>query len=194
MGALVQIGVDLGQKKDSTAIVVADVAKRDGVYHYTVRHLERLRLGTSYPDVVARLVKVQEGLVKLEVEARWWIDATGLGGPVLDLLHAAGLYPTAVYLTGNDKAIQDGDSLRLGKPLLVSRLQVLLQSGRIHLPQTQEAGALVDELLNYEIRVSEDSAATFGAFKTGTHDDLATALGLACWSEPSPLILWECAW
>jgi hypothetical protein len=38
-------------------------------------------------------------------------------------------------------------------------------------------------LLNYEIRVNENASAQFGAFKVGSHDDLATALGLACWEE-----------
>jgi hypothetical protein len=80
--------------------------------------------------------------------------------------------------------VREHGELRLPKALLVSRLQVLLQSGRIHLPQTQEAAALVDELLAYEIRVDEAAQATFGAFRVGAHDDLATALGLACWGEP----------
>ena len=65
----------------------------------------------------------------------------------------------------------------------MSRLQVLLQSERVHLPATAEAGILAQELLNYEIRVNENAAAQFGAFKVGSHDDLATALGLACWEE-----------
>ncbi|MBM3189373.1 MAG: hypothetical protein FJZ90_11705 [Chloroflexi bacterium] len=187
MGTVVQCGVDLGQKQDPTAIVVAEVVKREGKYHYLIRHLERLPLNTSYPTAVDRLLRIGQGLAEKKVkDVAFFVDATGLGQPVVDLLREAGLSPlTAVYLTGTDKASSEGRNLHLGKALLVSRLQVLLQSGRIHLPQTAEAGALVDELLNYEIKVSEDAQASFGAFKTGTHDDLATALGLACWEEPA---------
>jgi len=190
----VHVGVDLGQRVDPTAIVVAEGQRRDyaldrhghgqlegGELHYLVRVIERLPLGTSYPNVVGRLVEINRSLGVRD--QRFWVDATGVGQPVIDLLDDAGLLVVPVYLTATDRADRAGRDLRLGKALMVSRLQVLLQSARIHLPQTTEARALVDELLNYEIRVSEDAHAQFGAFKTGTHDDLATALGLACWEE-----------
>lgn len=190
MGVIVHVGVDIGQRQDPTALVVAELEKREQ-YHYVIRHLERLPLGTPYPAVVRRLVSVQDALTERGVrDLYWWLDATGVGQPVVDLLNAAEIYVTAVYLTGSDRALKDGETLRLGKPLMVSRLQVLLQTGRIHLPKTQEAGALVDELLNYEIRVTEDGADSYGAFKTGSHDDLATALGLACWEEPQSIFAW----
>jgi hypothetical protein len=41
------------------------------------------------------------------------------------------------------------------------------------------------ELRVYEVRVSEDAKLSAGAFKTGMHDDMATALGLACLFDPS---------
>jgi len=184
MGAVVHVGVDIGQKQDPTAVVVAEIELRNGVSHYVIRHLGRFPLGTPYPAVVTRLMTIKNGLKEKQANDHWWVDATGVGQPLVDLLRQAGLYPTPVYLTGSDRAIQEGYDLRLGKSLLVSRLQVLLQSGRIHLPRTAEASTLVDELLNYEIKVGGDANAQFGAFKTGTHDDLATALGLACWQEP----------
>ena len=64
-------------------------------------------------------------------------------------------------------------------------MQALLQSGRLHLPRTAEAQALADELLNYEIKVSEDANDRYGAFRVGKHDDLVTALGLAVFDEPA---------
>jgi hypothetical protein len=152
--------------------------------HYNVRFLERLPLGLPYPAVVERLVEIQKNLRERGALLSWWIDASGLGKPVVDMLRQAGIQCTPVYLTGGDQSRREGGSLYLGKALLVSRLQVLLQGQRIHLPQTAEAAALVSELLAYEIRVDEAAQASFGAFKVGTHDDLATALGLACWGEP----------
>ena len=62
---------------------------------------------------------------------------------------------------------------------MISRLQALLSRGRLHLPKTAEAEALRRELAVYELRVDAQARETFGAFKTGTHDDLVTALGLA---------------
>ena len=61
------IVVDLGQRRDASAIAVverdweqATVAEfkrtgRDGQWWFRVRLLERLRLGTPYPDVVRRV-------------------------------------------------------------------------------------------------------------------------------------------
>jgi len=52
------------------------------------------------------------------------------------------------------------------------------------LPKTGEAAALTEELLNYEIKVSEDANEQYGAFRVGTHDDLVTAIGLATQGAP----------
>ena len=109
-----------------------------------------------------------------------YVDATGVGQPITDLLLAAGVTVTPCYFTHGDRLTphQDG-TMTLGKALLVSQLQVLLQSGRILLPRTMEARVLGEELLNFELRVDERANDTYGAFKVGTHDDMVTALGLA---------------
>ena len=43
-------------------------------------------------------------------------------------------------------------------------LQALLQTQWIELPETSEARVLAKELLDYEIRVSEDANDKYGAF------------------------------
>jgi hypothetical protein len=74
-----------------------------------------------------------------------------------------------------------GDQLQeiLGQAYLVSRLQVLLGTGRLHLPTTREARVLTEELLSYELRVDELEHERSGGFKVGKHDHVVTALGLA---------------
>ncbi len=88
-----------------------------------------------------------------------------------------------MWFTAGDRRTETwkdgGRRVSLGKAFMVSRLQAMLGGGRLHLPKTAEAEALTRELLNYELRVDGDGHETFGAFKTGTHDDLVTALGLA---------------
>ncbi len=84
-----------------------------------------------------------------------------------------------MYFTFGAKRTLEGETVRLGKAWLVSRLQALLQAVRLHLPQTAEAVALAQELLDYEIRVDPDGDAKFGAFTVGRHDDLVMAVGLA---------------
>jgi len=192
---VVTIGADIGQKRDPTAIAVAELEWRtvDGRTsdHHLIRHLERLPLGTPYPAVAARLNAVVAALRQRRAGgtggvgaggtlAALYVDATGVGQPVVDLLTVRGVRTRAVYFTHGDRRVtQDDGSVSLGKAWLVSRLQALLQTGRILLPHTDEARALARELQDYEIRVSEQANDTYGAFKVGTHDDLVTALGLA---------------
>lgn len=202
--SLVTIGIDIGQQRDPTAIAVAEQERREGAEHYLVRHLERLPLGTSYPQIAERLAAVVAGVkARLAEPARYrvapgvaivatppkaslrvYVDATGVGKPVVDLLRGTGCRVTAVYFTHGDRRTVERGEVRLGKAWLVSRLQALLQTNRIHLPRTAEAEALADELLDYEIKVDENANDKYGAFKVGTHDDLVTALGLAVQAEP----------
>jgi hypothetical protein len=100
---------------------------------------------------------------------------------VVDVLRNAGVEAqlVPVYFTYGDRRVETNRLITLGKAWLVSRLQALLQSKLLHLPRTEESEALSEELLTYEIRVSEDANDKYGAFKVGAHDDLVTALGLA---------------
>jgi hypothetical protein len=190
------IGIDIGQKHDPTAIAVVEIEVRQGTgraedYHL-VRHLERLPLGTSYPAVAQRVAAVLAQVrARSRQTVRCYIDATGVGQPVVDTLRAAGVKATPVYFThGDRRTVQEDSSVSLGKAWLVSRLQVLLQSGRLLLPKTSEAEVLARELLDYEIRVDEKANDTYGAFKVGTHDDLVTAVGLAVQDKPAGPYLW----
>lgn len=194
MGTVITVrtGADIGQISDPTAVVVAEEEPRADGTHFLCRHLERLPLGTPYPQVVDRVVEIQGNLeAKSRIVAahaddkqgfrlELAVDATGIGLAVSDELKSRGLSPQSVFFTAGDKRSErTGDSVSIGKGWMVGRLQVLLQSGRIHLPDSAEADALVHELLNYEIKVNSNANMQSGAFRTGTHDDLVIALGLA---------------
>jgi hypothetical protein len=188
--ATITIGVDIGQNRDPTAICVSEADRRtiEGreEKHDVVRHLERLPLHTRYPEVARRLAAVIGGLRE---RADWppelYVDATGLGQPVIDLLKEPlqNVEPVPVYFTHGDQRtekIEEGRrSVKLGKAWLTSHLQTLLQSRRLHLPRTREAEELIKELLEFEIHIDESANEKYGAFRVGTHDDLVTALGLA---------------
>jgi hypothetical protein len=183
----VLVGVDVGQRVDPTAIAVAEIERRGRDDHYLIRHLERLPLGTSYPAVADRVAAVVAGIAaRTGRRPSVYVDATGVGKPLVDALTTKGMRGAVYgcYFNHGDRRTVEGREVKIGKGWLVGQLQVLLQSGRIHLPQTAKAAALAEELLNYEIRVSENAGDTYGAFKVGTHDDLVTALGLA--AQPLP--------
>lgn len=209
---VVVVGVDVGQKVDPTAIAVVEVEHRvteperlvpptgAGLFtgadyrripakteaHFTARHLARLPLGTPYPAVAEHVAGVVAGLVRRGVaRPRLMVDATGVGGPVVELIAAAlgkhGADLIACTFTHGDRYSQDDRrrTASVGKAYLVSQLQALLQTKRLHLPVNAESETLARELQDYEIRVDADANDTYGAFKVGTHDDLVTALGLA---------------
>src|SRR5215212_3026749 len=184
MGA-VTVGVDIGQRRDPTAIAVVEQEHRGSETHHIARHLERLPLGSPYPTVAERVAAVVGGVhaATSGETPTLYLDATGVGTPIVDVLRAASVGDiaqlVAVYFTHGDRRKVERGEVKLGKAWLVSRMQALLQSGLLHLPRTAEAEVLSQELLDYEIRVTEDANDRYGAFSVGAHDDLVTALGLA---------------
>jgi hypothetical protein len=190
------IGVDIGQKRDPTAICVAETERRQvesrSEIHFVVRHLERLPLGTPYPRVAERIAEIS-GRVRKTANATptVYMDATGVGQPIVDVVQERlpGGWVVPVYFTHGDRRSEPRKPreghITLGKAHMVSRLQALLETSRLHLPRTPEAETLNEELQNYEIRVDENAHDRYGAFRTGTHDDLVTALGLAVQTSPA---------
>ena len=192
MNNLITMGVDIGQKREPTAICVTEIdERRIGrrlVNHWVVRHLERLPIGTSYPAVAQRLSEVSGGIRQKATRRPYlYVDATGIGQPLIDLLRDETTrlgQITPVYFSHGDQRSHEGGEIRLGKAYLVSRLQMLLQTVRLHLPRTVESERLAKELLDYEIQVDEKANERYGAFRVGSRDDQVTALGLAVHSEP----------
>jgi hypothetical protein len=205
MDTLIQMGVDVGQSIDPAALCVCEVQavsrgkqfKRRDRWHrpvfepieetdYTIRHIERIPLGTSYNKVAERVADILEAAPLVTLHREVWIDITGCGRPVYEMMvsHIQSRERTrrvhvhaTTFVHGNEYNLQTGS---LGKAFMVSRLQSLLQNGLIHAPNTEEAQALIEELRLYQLRLSESGMDTYGVFKTGKHDDLVTALGLAC--------------
>jgi hypothetical protein len=109
MGA-VTVGVDIGQRRDPTAIAVVEQKERRVTEtHHMVRHLERLPLGSPYPAVAERVAAVVRGVhAATSGEApTLYVDATGVGTPIVDVLRAASVGDlarlVAVYFTHGDR-------------------------------------------------------------------------------------------
>lgn len=215
---IVTVGVDIGQRRDPTAIVVSELEERATgkwivtgrsvadsgaeVTHrrpetetvYNVRFIERMQLGTPYPDVAARVSGIVAELTTVPLDEVYVVlDATGVGRPIVDLVRdeLRDLRCHACAATFTATARMDGTirrrELSVGKPWLVSRLQALLQTRRIKLPETPEARQLAKELADFEIKVNEKTAhLSAGALRVGAHDDLVSALGLSVLHEPLP--------
>lgn len=225
------VGVDLGQAHDPTAIAIVRrfehqthaphrvgspewrrgsaprVANRE--VRFTLGHLERLPLNTTYPDVVRHVKAImaapqlrsageRQDIPLIGIEGHRFgmmsnavpatgpdlvIDATGVGRPVLDMMRAEGLEPIGITITGGDRATNEGGMWRVPKRELVSVLQVLLQTERLAVsPALPLAHTFTSELLAFKVKIDPLTAHdSYGAWRDGEHDDLVLAAAIACW-------------
>jgi hypothetical protein len=178
------LGLDLGQARDHTALALVEWTPdpTTGLHAYALRHLERVPLGTGYPQVVAHVAGLMAS-VALKDSTQLVVDATGVGRPVIDLLRQAGLTPRAVVVHGgNETTIDQNGYTRVPKRLLVSTAQVLLQARRLRFPRSlPHVAELEEELLRFEVKITDAGTDTYGAWREGAHDDLVFALCLGCW-------------
>ena len=185
------LGLDLGQKRDHTAIVIVERPEPD-IYgsrckQLLVRHAERVPLGTAYPQVVER-VRALVGSPLLAGRCAVVVDATGVGAPVMDLLRQAGLgcEIAAVTITSGERETRQGGRggrvYGVPKETLVALVVVLLEQSELRVSaRMRERAALVRELLDTQARPRGTLAPKIGAEGTDEHDDLLMALALACW-------------
>ena len=218
-GIIRYVGVDLGQQRDYTAISVTEKvllptgtysrepyydwdtqrarwhAVENGRPEYRVRHLERPPLGTSYVEVVERILELLESLRDTELVLA--VDTTGVGRPVADMLKAhlkrwlernrSGVRLTTgwITITGGDSVTKaEGGGLRVPKRDLASAPLVLMQNGQLKIAQEMPlADTLRKELLNFKVKINISTAHdSYEAWREGDQDDLVLSVALACWA------------
>lgn len=178
-------GLDLGQAQDFTALSVVEKVKiknSDEIQYHT-RHAERFQLGTTYPTMIDKL---QERINAINIESDYTVvtDATGVGRPVIDLMRERKIKTVPVVITGGEKELFDPElgGWKVPKRILVSNLQVLLQNGQLKFAEgMMHAPTLINELLNFKIKVNTKGNDTYEAWREGDHDDLVLSLAMAAW-------------
>src|SRR5262245_40583446 len=201
------VGVDLGQSTDPTAICVLEWIKgvldpnsewerhtgtgrlpQKPAEQLDVRHLERLPLGLSYPEVVQRVADILARPPLNNVELV--IDETGVGRAVGDIFVQAGMRPKRVTITsGNEATSGHGiDRYHVAKSVLISNLDALLHKGVLRIAaDLHEAGAMAGELKDFRRKVWDAGRAPYAA-RVVRHDDLVLSVAIAAWwsSRPPP--------
>ena len=183
------LGVDLGQRRDYSAMAVVSkfVPRRkernwatwgydvhEGAPVFRLEGLERLALETTYPNVVRR-VKDAVQILRQQGSCTVVVDATGVGGPVVDWLRKADLQCpiVPVIITGADRATVDKGVYNTPRRDLLAAVGVLLADHRLKVKKGLAAWpALKKEL---------QSLGKDGQSRGCAHDDLAMAAALACW-------------
>ena len=184
------VGLDLGQRQDHSAVAIVErpelrhawlATRRDPLL---VRRVERLVLGTPYPQVVERVREIVYGIA-LAGQCALVVDGTGVGAPVVDMLRRAGLgcEVTAVTITGGEKESRSGAGWNVPKRDLISGVQLGLEKGELRIARhMKDVGSLVRELVDVRITAGLGlGKVRIGADGSGQHDDLVIALALACW-------------
>jgi hypothetical protein len=197
------VGVDLGLQADPSAVSIIEriegvvdlnsESERHGGYgtipqqralRYECRYLSRLPLKLPYPDQVARVAELmaRTPLRDAVPPAELLVDATGVGLPVAQQFERAGLRPIKVLITGSeDQASFTNGAWHVGKALLVSTLDALLHNGELVFAKALPmAPAMETELKDFRRFVSAAGRSSWEA-RSGAHDDLVLATGLACW-------------
>jgi len=110
------------------------------------------------------------------------VDATGVGLPLVQILEEKGLTPIKVSITAGAEQKSAGNRhWHVAKMILISYLDAALHTGELHFaPELLEAGAMAQELADFNRHTSAAGRATYAA-RTGAHDDLILAVTLAVW-------------
>jgi hypothetical protein len=188
------IGVDLGQVRDKTAIVALSTfdalpeidedeesprrRRPRRQRHFAVLHIATLRPGLAYVEQVRQITAIAE-LVGDEERPHLWVDQTGVGRPIVDMLRDVCPYSVhGVTATSGAEIVRHGRDVSVPKATLIGALEVAMSTGRVHCADDLAlAGELRKELAAFAFELSDTGRPTFGG--KGAHDDIVSALALA---------------
>lgn len=177
------VGLDLGLKRDPTAMVVLErLVRNTGVRDPVdlsmvmekvtmIRRVERVPLETPYAEVPALVGRVLRGLPSGATKTLL-VDATGVGAPVIEMLKAAGLPGrlTPVVITGGQNVGLMQGAETVPRRALLENLRSMLETGVLRAAEGLAGWAdLRRELL------------AMGRQGGSEHDDLVFALALGAW-------------
>jgi hypothetical protein len=189
------IGVDLGQRQDHSAIAVVEHRRvltgewnrvtweRETKVTRSVRHLERVPLGTSYEEVAERVGRLARS-PELAKRCAVVMDATGVGAPVVEMVRKArpGCELVPVVITAGEAETYSGAFRRVPKQDLMTTMRIALDSGELRLAaELEEADALLEEMRSMRVSLGPTGRERFGATAAGSHDDLVLAVALGAW-------------
>ncbi len=201
------IGIDLGQKRDHTALVTVERLERfygptdehsldDNVHGlesvYVVRRAALCPLGTPYPVIVNQTAEL---LYRPELrEARAVFDGSGVGVGVADMFKERYRRDRRIRHRPISLTITSGTTSRgwnVSKFNLISNLIRITQENRLFIPDDLElADKLRQEMRDFTLKYSKAGNVQFEADKESSHDDLVMALSYAVWKDHRHVTPW----
>ena len=188
------IGMDIGKKRDYSAIVLLEKYQDYGhdafegknevgkpFYHLT--HLEQLPLGTMHTVQVAHVNEIVKlAMEYYEKKPILVIDSSGVGDHHFDSFMELGVNVYGVTIHGGQNITYSKRVYNVGKESLKACLEVLMENRRImfaeDLPfRTQ----LIKELMTFSWKQTDTGHFKFEHLKSGDKDDVVMALMVAAW-------------
>ena len=200
------VGLDLGQRRDHTAIAVLEQKTfvtnlRDPVNFATLafcrlrlRHVEKIPLRTSYTDAIERVLEIVAAINekpffsqsdRFTTAVTLAIDATGVGQAIFDVIRkeqrrarGSRAQLIGINITAGAKTGYSGGLHNIPKRDLITAFQLALENKDFQIAANlPNQRELIQELTRFERRLSTAGNETFEA--AHGHDDLVIALFLA---------------
>jgi hypothetical protein len=197
------VGLDLGKLSDFSALALLEWTvppAREKNWHadYAISTLKRWPLGTPYLDIISQVVRFLDGETFKQAQAHplLVLDATGVGEAVVEAAvkqmieaRVKGGWCAVTITGGNTITPRGGCRWSVSKKQLVSHLQVVMGSRRLHVaPQLPEARTLIRELETFQVKITDAGNESFESWRERDHDDLVLAVALAVWAAEHGLL------
>jgi hypothetical protein len=148
-----------------------------------LRTLYRYPLRTSYPDVVADVIRRLGGSKAWRDDAYLVIDGTGLGAAVVDMFRYSELPCEMIRVVIHGGVMVNIDNgVHVPKRDLIGAVQAILHTSRLQVAgQSDMTDVWVKEMQNYRLTLTANGHDTYNARSDSLHDDLVLAVALAAW-------------
>jgi hypothetical protein len=155
---------------------VAQLLSPRARYRYRIGLPERLRIGTPYPAVTARIVDLMRQMPEGTEQV---VDRTGAHGPC-DELVAANLSPLGLTITSGADVHWQGRCVSVPKQVLVTTLVSVAQGGDLSThSQLTDWPELRRQLQNFKAIITPSGKESWAA--SSGHDDLVITAAMAVW-------------
>jgi hypothetical protein len=151
----------------------------------SIRHVERLPLGTKYPKVVEHLKNLVSREPVRGKAIALLVDYTGVGRGVVDAMTQERLAPIGITLHGGSTVSKDPGGWYYRVPVreLVGTTRMLLEDQKLKIASGMPHWEiLIHELTNFQRKINPETAHdSYAAGRESEHDDLVFAVSMAVW-------------
>ena len=189
---LIAVSVGCGIQPTAIAVVEQEILKN---YQWPLetgvlglKHLERMELDVTYPNIVARISTLLETPEIKDGErcggADVVLDVTGSGRAILSLFERAEIRPIVVTITGaggREEEVESND-WRVPKVELIGALRVVYETRRLKMAKDLDlVQTLVSELREFKMHPPRIDPSAPETWREGQFDDLVFVVALAAW-------------